>query len=266
MKDARKQLELLVKQGEGLTYENFSTKTPHGFPEQMSPEWVQWTTRSRSLIQRLFGHDSAPLATLKAGLSVRVRHFGSDNFEDAKSLMLAALDAAIRALDEDTFHELADSPATAPNKFSNKVFIVHGHEIAAKAELEVFLTEIGLQPIVLHRQPDEGQTIIEKFEKHSDVGYAFVLLTADEVAYLVKDAGLPEGKRPEERRARPNVIFEFGYFVGKLGRSRVCALHSGNVMLPSDLNGLLYKRYEKQIQEVAYEIMKELKAIGYRLK
>jgi predicted nucleotide-binding protein len=266
MKDARKQLTLLLEQGEQFTYENFSAKSPQGYPYQLSPEWLSWTTRCKFLIQRLFGHESAPLATLNAGLKVVVIGNGPNKFNDAKSLTLAALDSALRALDDDVFHELADSPATAPEKFSNKVFVVHGHDTAAKAELEVFLSEIGLQPVVLHRQPDQGQTLIEKFEKHSDVGYAFILLTPDEVAYLAKGVGLPDGKRGEEQRARPNVIFEFGYFVGKLGRSRVCALHTGDVTLPSDLNGLLYKKFDKGIGEVAYEIIKELKALGYRLK
>jgi len=44
--------------------------------------------------------------------------------------------------------------------------------------------EVGLQPIVLHRQPDEGLTIIEKFEKHSDVSFA-LLLTPDDVGCVV---------------------------------------------------------------------------------
>jgi predicted nucleotide-binding protein len=139
------------------------------------------------------------------------------------------------------------TPASVPR--SKKVFIVHGHDDVAKTQLELFLHEIGLQPIVLHRQADEGLTIIEKFEKHSDVGYAFVLLTSDEIAYLAADDGKPDRERQKEARARPNVIFEFGYFVGKLGRSRVCCLHTGTVSLPSDVSGVIYKRYERRIDD-----------------
>jgi predicted nucleotide-binding protein len=146
------------------------------------------------------------------------------------------------------------------------IFIVHGHDHRAKAELETFLKEIGLTPIVLHRKPDEGQTLIEKFERHSDVGYAFILLTPDETAYLTSEEAKPDADRIKEKRARPNVIFEFGYFIGKLGRSRVCCLHTGNVSIPSDLDGLLYKPFQVSIDEIAYSIIKELKAIGYKLK
>lgn len=148
---------------------------------------------------------------------------------------------------------------------TKKVFVVHGHDEIAKTNLEVFLHEIGLEPVVLHRQADEGLTIIEKFEKHSDVGYAFILLTPDEIAYIKADDIKDDNERQKEYRARPNVIFEFGYFVGKLGRSRVCCLYTGDVSLPSDLSGMIYKKFTNSIEEVAYSIIKDLKASGYAI-
>jgi predicted nucleotide-binding protein len=151
---------------------------------------------------------------------------------------------------------------TQPSR-TNKVFIVHGHDEVSKNSLEVFLREIGLEPVVLHRQPDEGLTVIEKFEKHSDVGYAFILLTPDEIAYLKSEEHKPDSERQKEYRARPNVIFEFGFFVGKLGRSKVCCLYTGDVRLPSDVSGMIYKKYNSSIEEIAYSIIKDLKASGY---
>ena len=159
--------------------------------------------------------------------------------------------------------QISEKTDAASQRRSKKVFVVHGHDEVAKTNLEVFLNEIGLQPIVLHRQTDEGLTVIEKFEKHSDVGYAFILLTPDDVAYLKADEAKNEQDRKKELRARPNVIFEFGYFVGKLGRSRVCCLYTGNVTLPSDVNGMIYKKFNASIDEVAYSIIKDLKASGY---
>lgn len=149
---------------------------------------------------------------------------------------------------------------------NNRVFVVHGHDELAKANLEIFLTEIGLEPIVLHRQADAGLTIIEKFEKHSDVGYAFILLTADEMAYLRSEEAKSDSERKKEYRARPNVIFEFGYFVGKLGRSKVCCLHKGDVTLPSDVHGMIYKKFRESVEEVAFSIIKDLRASGYDIK
>ena len=154
--------------------------------------------------------------------------------------------------------------AQSPAK-TKKVFVVHGHDEIAKTNLEVFLHEIGLEPVALHRQADEGLTIIEKFEKHSDVGYAFILLTPDEISYVKADESKDDNKRQKEYRARLNVIFEFGYFVGKLGRSRVCCLYTGDVSLPSDVSGMIYKKFTNSIEEVAYSIIKDLKASGYAI-
>ena len=75
--------------------------------------------------------------------------------------------------------------------------------------------------VILHEQPTLGRTIIEKFEDYSDVSYAVVLLTPDDLGRRVNDLDnlLP--------RARQNVIFELGFMIGKLGRNRVCALPRG---------------------------------------
>ncbi|MBF0098584.1 MAG: nucleotide-binding protein [Magnetococcales bacterium] len=148
---------------------------------------------------------------------------------------------------------------------SKQVFIVHGHDEKAELQLDKFLREIGLEPIVLHRQPDSGLTIIEKFEKYSDVGYVFILLTPDERAYLCSEENKPDDKREKEWRARPNVIFEFGFFVGKLGRDKVCCLHTGDVTLPSDMSGIIFKNYKNSVNEVAHDIRRELKSLGYML-
>lgn len=160
-------------------------------------------------------------------------------------------------------HSFTTKAATTKH-VNNKVFVVHGHNENAKNNLDIFLRENGLEPIVLHRQADEGLTIIEKFEKHSEVGYAFILLTPDEIAYLKNEENKPDGERNKEYRARPNVIFEFGYFIGKLGRARVCCLHTGNVSLPSDVNGMIYKGFNNNnIEEAGYSILKDLRAAGY---
>ena len=165
-------------------------------------------------------------------------------------------------------HAVSETEQVSPKSSSaksKKVFVVHGHDDKAKTNLEIFLHEIGLEPVVLHRQADVGLTVIEKFEKHSDVGYAFILLTPDEVAYLKSEESKDDDDRTKEFRARPNVIFEFGYFVGKLGRSKVCCLYTGDVALPSDVSGMIYKKFTNSIEEVAYSVIKDLKASGYEI-
>ena len=142
-----------------------------------------------------------------------------------------------------------------------KVFIVHGHDNALKDEICVFLKAIGLDPIVLHRQPDGGLTVIEKFEKYADVSYAFILLTPDDFGFPISELSKPEQDRKGEYRARQNVIFELGFFIGKLSRSHVCCLFK-QVEVPSDIGGLIYKKIETSIEAVGFDIIKELKNAG----
>ncbi|MEE8356570.1 MAG: nucleotide-binding protein, partial [Anaerolineales bacterium] len=101
---------------------------------------------------------------------------------------------------------------------SKKIFIVHGRDEEAKDSLARFLEKLGLEVIILHEQPNQGRTIIEKFEDYSDVGFAVVLLTPDDIGGRANDLELLP-------RARQNVVFELGFFIGALGRERVCALH-----------------------------------------
>jgi predicted nucleotide-binding protein len=151
-------------------------------------------------------------------------------------------------------------------KKSNRIFIVHGHDQTLKNDVEIFLKNVGLEPVVLHRQPDEGLTIIEKLEKYADIGYAFILLTPDDVGYSVGELQKAEKERIIEYRARQNVIFEFGYIVGRLGRNRVCCIYKEKTTLPTDISGLLYKKVTTSIEDVGYALIKELKAAGYELK
>lgn len=115
------------------------------------------------------------------------------------------------------------------------VFIVHGHDEGSRESVARLIEKLGLEAIVLHEQPNEGQTIIEKFEKQAArVVYAVVLLTADDIG-ATKSA--PQNLK---RRARQNVIFELGYLSCELGRSNVCAIYEEGVEIPSDYSGMLY--------------------------
>lgn len=122
-----------------------------------------------------------------------------------------------------------------PTRTSGKrVFIVHGRDEAAKAAVARFIAQLGLDPVILHEQPNASRTIIEKLEQHLDVDFAVVLLTPDDVGAISTD---PINTRP---RARQNVVLELGLFLGALGRTCVCALHKGDLELPSDFDGVVY--------------------------
>lgn len=260
----------LIFDGEKFNWSNFCQGHPD-WPGQFAgadtPEWLAWKTRSVNAVERICSEASPARLLAATGAKITTRGNRSDKFENAHSSLMKALELTRIALNSDVYGELRGPDSThASPTLSNRVFVVHGHDSALKTDVERFLHEIGLVPVVLHRQPDEGATIIEKFERHADVGFAFVLLTPDEVAYTVDQENIPEDRRSLEHRARPNVIFEFGYFVGKLGRSRVCCLHKGKVKIPSDLDGLVYKKIGDSLDEQAFSIIRELKAAGYTVR
>lgn len=135
------------------------------------------------------------------------------------------------------------------------IFIVHGHNTAIQQSVARTIEKLGLTPIILHEQPNAGKTVIEKFESHSNVGFAIILLTDD-------DEGKAKTELDLKKRARQNVVLELGYFIGKLGRSKVLPLYSETVELPSDIHGLLYIPLDRA-ENWKFSIVKELKEAGY---
>ena len=153
---------------------------------------------------------------------------------------------------------------------------MHGHDSDAKWELvRMVEKEFKLEAIILEEQPDMGRTIIEKFENVAELpGYAFVLLTPDDVGGENTqgiEIGAPKtgNKRLKDLdinfkpRARQNVILELGYFYARLHRKRVCCLYKEGVELPSDISGVIYKKFTKSIKEMEGDIRRELRAVGY---
>lgn len=148
-----------------------------------------------------------------------------------------------------------------------KVFIVHGHNDALKTKVARVVEQMGLKAIILHEQEDYGKTVIEKFEENAeDIGFAIILLTADDVAVshsdLEKEKKEKGYKATYKDRARQNVIFEMGFFVGKLDRAHVFELQEEGIEEPSDLKGIIYTPLDKE-DMWRFKLAKRLKAVGY---
>ena len=142
---------------------------------------------------------------------------------------------------------------SSPTSTRTTIFIVHGHSEERKSELAVFLRQVTkLDVVVLHEKANQGRTIIEKFEDFAaGAAYAVILLTGD-------DEGRPLGGEEKRPRARQNVVFELGFFIGVLGRSRVTVLYEDGVELPSDVAGVLYVRLDAK-GSWRFELARELK-------
>jgi len=171
--------------------------------------------------------------------------------------ILGTLQAALKIAEERPMK----SQRNIKNKYSkktkrniNKVFIIHGHNETAKQTVARFIEHIGLTPIILHEQSNKGRTLIEKVLDHSeDVNFAIALLTSDDVGYSKKN-------KKQEDRARQNVIFEMGLFIGILGRQKVAALLEEKVKPPSDFDGVAYIPFDNT-DGWKLKLAKELKEV-----
>lgn len=150
---------------------------------------------------------------------------------------------------------LQEKGAKQPN-----IFIVHGHDDRLLLELKDHLqNKLGFkEPIVLRETPDQGKTIIEKFEQQArKADLVFVCLTPDDQVILANDK--------EIRRARPNVLFELGFFYAKFQRKRGCVilLSRDEVEIPTDLSGIIWIDVSNGLPAQSERLRNELKAIGF---
>lgn len=178
--------------------------------------------------------------------------------DSASSVLQSMLEEVEEYWEEEGSVPSADSPGPIVDVDDNRtdVFVVHGRDDAAKESVARFIERLGLHPIILHEQANEGRTIIEKFERHSSVGFAVALLTPDDVGAFADDSA---NLRP---RARQNVVLELGYFMGRLGRNRVCTLLKGGVEPPSDISGIVYTPLDVG-GAWKLALVRELKSAGY---
>ncbi|WP_222702751.1 TIR domain-containing protein [Methanosarcina siciliae] len=142
------------------------------------------------------------------------------------------------------------------------IFVVHGHDEGMKQAVARTLEKLDLKPIILHEQPNQGRTIIEKFAEYANsVSFAVVLLSPDDIGYR-KD----QSSEAAKFRARQNVILELGFFLGTLGRHNVVTLFKNDLNFegPSDYDGVLYMPFDNS-GRWQFDLVRELKSAGYNV-
>ena len=180
----------------------------------------------------------------------------SSLIQDAVSKLVAAAKIAAPEKPHEDWKVLVPSTSEvdALDSQRTRIFIVHGQDDGTKHTVARFLEKLGLEPVILHEQPNRGRTIITKFLEESDrVGFAVVLMTPD-------DHGKPAHAETWHSRARQNVVFELGYFIGRLQPERVVALVKGQIERPSDFDGVVYIALDKD--DWRNLLAKEIRAAG----
>lgn len=228
-----------------------------------SPEFESWHSRAERFLVNHFGRDNyeatdfsntlfMPMVYAPGADDIRIKACcnGLKKTKDVFKDYLTEIKEEMLEKDE----EAEKTVHTELSHQNNKVFVVHGHDEALKEKVARLLEKQGLEAIILSERANKGKTIIEKFEENSDVGAAICLFTGD-------DIGKEKSEAVEKQRARQNVVYEAGYFMGKLGRKRVIMLVDEGIELPSDLQGVVYTDSESWKTEV----LQELQSIGYAI-
>ena len=228
-----------------------------------SPRFRKWTRNTEVAITNTFGDDtrhiqdftSVSYYVMFAPASVHETHEAYvKGLASAASVLESMIDEVKEYWPGDDQHTASTRSQEARPPKSHEVFLVHGRDDGAKQTVARFLEQLGLEAVLLAEQPNQGRTIIEKFEAHAHVRFTVALLTPD-------DTGSLEGER-HKYRARQNVVFELGYFIGKLGREGVCALTKGAVEIPSDYSGVVYIPLDDP-GAWKLALVKELKTAGF---
>ena len=252
-----KELEERITLGRELQNRKMSSNADFEIYEQASTKWREY---NEVLLKRFFTTELIAKEYTDAIQIAVVYYKGEQAFQflhenvERQILKLESVSERLGLYAEPVFVEARE--ATPIEHRGSKVFVVHGHDEGAREAVARFIQALGFQPIILHERANEGRTVIEKVEAHGDVGFAVVLLTPD-------DEGCEKGRTPGPR-ARQNVVLELGYFIGRLGRNRVCALKRGELEIPSDFGGVVYEPFDAS-GGWKLALGRELRAAGFEI-
>ena len=254
-KQSYKLLESLLTDSDNLTYKDGKLDITKKRAEMIVKKVFGTETDYVKKLNKIRYSPSIVFSGMDGSLYNSSFQYGKEQLVNLINVMLEDVSLSMSFKDENV------GAKEQVGELSANIFLVHGHNEEMKQSTARFIEKIGLKPIILHEQPNRGRTIIEKFTDYSDVGFAIILLSADDVAFK-KSENVKSGKF----RARQNVILELGFFLGKIGRENVLVLHeqADNFEIPSDYQGVLYEPYDTG-GNWKLSIAKELKASGYNI-
>ena len=234
--------------------------------QRNSPEFKKWHRDTEVAIRNTFVESSSQVKEFTDIHYVSAFVMGPNAKSEFQRMYLRGLETAEAVLrsmideveeywmDDDEELILPNAQEKRRQTNTDNIFIIHGRDQGARYTVAVFLKDLGLEAVILQEQASQGLTVIEKFERWAEVDFAIALLTPDDVGGSHDDDLQP--------RARQNAIFELGYFIGKYGRDRVCALVKGTPEIPSDYSGVVYIPFNES-ESWKMDLFKELKGAGF---
>jgi predicted nucleotide-binding protein len=219
-----------------------------------APGFKAWSVKAHRLLIKLFGEDSYEIKEFdRISYSLSIYTFNTPDYEFVQACKrgLEKAIAMLQALKEDISDESISEESQQCRDY-RRIFVVHGHDGELRESVARVIERQGIEAIILNEQVNLGKTIIEKLEEYGDAACAVCLFTND-------DLGRSKSDESDKPRARQNVVFEAGYFIGRFGRENVVVLADKGIELPSDMHGIVYTDTESW----KFSFLKELRAIGY---
>lgn len=136
-----------------------------------------------------------------------------------------------------------------------KVFISHGKETKALDKIEKYLADLGVEPVVLKRNPSMGKALDDLVDsKMSECLAMIVLATKDDEV---------QGEKVEKYfQPRPNVVHEIGLAQEKLN-NKIVYLKEVGCIFPSNIQPKVWENFTQDNMEAAFsKIARELKSFG----
>ncbi|MEO8146850.1 MAG: nucleotide-binding protein [Bacteroidia bacterium] len=233
--------------------------------EQLVTDFGNWHDYNLELIKRAFNKPGSEYyrSYFTVNVNVGVRDYMSGvntnhpsyKIKETKEKVTNCLSNLNRLIEKLPLIEEESSIATnkpEEKNFFNCGFIVHGHDDLLKLEVARYIEkELRKNTIILQSEVTRGQTIIEKFENNSRVDFAVAIWTSD-------DTGKSKTESEFQPRARQNVIFETGFFIGALSRKNVIILIEKGIEVPSNYGGIVPIKLEGNWRD---DLRKEIEAI-----
>jgi predicted nucleotide-binding protein len=222
-------------------------------PQLRKGEVQMWLNGLRGKLQDLYGA-STPIAKLyreKASLVIK-NGITTEQFAAEVAGLKGLLDQMDYSAGTGVLNPIS-TPSIPPGNRS--VFVIHGHDELNTHRLTLLLqNHFRLNPIVIISKPGMSRPLIDKYEESaSTCTFAFALVTPDDV--VTSTSG-------NYSQARPNVIFELGWFIGRLGKHRVVILLKEGTVIHSDLHGVSRIQFRDNVEDKYLEIQRELRAAG----
>lgn len=221
-----------------------------------------WKVKAENILGKAFGQGHSNVRSVlfvrsSSRINAPKAYYDQERLEDMQKRV-----GIIRSLEEILLLDADDDvPISAPVDEEladpTSVFLVHGHDEKALRNVESFIRQRALNPVILKDAPNLGRTLVEKLEANSRVAYAIVIMTGDDVGGVKGGGSAP--------RARQNVVLELGYFAALLNRRNIAVLFESGVEMPSDFDGVAYIELDEG-GGWHFKLLRELTAAGLKVK